>query len=171
MDWNPDQRALIQWITSGLRIDEVRDLKGDSGYLLSNMIAKVTLASSFYHISNEALKVIKERNIDLNNRYKRAKFYGTKQPFVYEHSIPASIVRSKLLEQAPLEQTEVEDILSKAGYVAMILREEDKKLSSMKLARKMPQGWVWGDDALARYKVAEIKLSKEKLLVEGPICR
>tara|TARA_B100000242_G_C42628892_1_gene296108 strand:- start:150 stop:350 length:201 start_codon:yes stop_codon:yes gene_type:complete len=46
MDWNSDQKALIQWITSGLKIKEVRDLKGDSGYLLNNMIAKVTLAIS-----------------------------------------------------------------------------------------------------------------------------
>ena len=48
MNWNYDQKALIQWITSGLKIKEVRDLKGDSGYLLSNMIAKVTLACSEY---------------------------------------------------------------------------------------------------------------------------
>ena len=44
MNWNSDQKVLIQWITSGLKIKEVRDLKGDSGYLLNNMIAKVTLA-------------------------------------------------------------------------------------------------------------------------------
>ena len=44
MNWNSDQKALIQWIISGLKIKEVRDLKGDSGYLLNNMIAKVTLA-------------------------------------------------------------------------------------------------------------------------------
>ena len=45
MNWNSDQKALIQWITLGLKIKEVRDLKGDSGYLLNNMIAKVTLAT------------------------------------------------------------------------------------------------------------------------------
>ena len=171
INWNSDQRALIQWITAGLKIKEVRDLKGDSGYLLSNMIAKVTLANSEYFISNEALKLINKMNIDLKKTYKRGKFYGKKQPFVYEHSIPASIVRSQLLDLAPLEQSEVENILSSAGSVAMILREEDKKLSGMKLARKMPQGWGWGDDEFARYKTAGIELSREKLLIEGPICR
>tara|TARA_B100000212_G_scaffold145142_1_gene109091 strand:+ start:1345 stop:1860 length:516 start_codon:yes stop_codon:yes gene_type:complete len=171
MNWNPDQRALIQWITAGLKIREVRDLKGDSGYLLSNMIAKVTLAHPEYYISNEALKIINQMNIDLKERHKRGKFYGKKQPFVYEHSIPASIVRSQLLENAPLEESEVENILLSAGSVAMILREEDKKLSSMKLARKMPQEWVWGGDEFARYKAAGIEISKEKLLTEGPICR
>ena len=44
MNWNSDQKALIQWITSRFKIKEVRELKGDSGYLLNNMIAKVTLA-------------------------------------------------------------------------------------------------------------------------------
>ena len=171
MNWNSDQRALIQWITAGLKIKEVIDLRGDSGYLLSNMIAKVTLANSEYFISNEALKILNQMNIDLKERYKRGKFYGKKQPFVYEHSIPVSIGRSKLLNDAPLEELEVENILSSAGSVAMILREEDKKLRSMKLARKMPQGWVWGNDPFVRYKIAGIKLSKEKLLTEGPICR
>tara|TARA_Y100000589_G_scaffold128200_1_gene122104 strand:- start:6 stop:203 length:198 start_codon:yes stop_codon:yes gene_type:complete len=51
--------------------------------------------------------------------------------------------------------------------VAIILREEDKKPSGMKLARKMPQGWSWGDDEFARYKTAGIELSREKLLIEG----
>ena len=171
INWNSDQRALIQWITAGLKIKEVIDLRADSGYLLSNMIAKVTLANSEYFISNEALKILNQMNIDLKERYKRGKFYGKKQPFVYEHSIPASIVRSQLLKHAPLEESEVENILLSAGSVAMILREEDKKLSSMKLARTMPQGWVWGGDEFARYKTAGIELSKEKLLTEGPICR
>ena len=49
--------------------------------------------------------------------------------------------------------------------------EEDKKLSSIKLSRKMPNGWVWGDDPLARYEAAGIKISREKLLLEGSICR
>ena len=171
MNWNSDQRALIQWLIAGLKIKEVRELKGDSGYLLSNMIAKVTLAASAYSISEEALKKFNLMNVDLNERYSRSKFYGKKQPFVYEHSIPASIVRSRLLELAPLKDSEVEHILLSAGSVAIILREEDKKLSSIKLARKMPDGWFWGADSFARYKTAGIKISKERLLVEGPICR
>jgi hypothetical protein len=41
---NPDQVALLKWISAGLQIDEVRNLRGDAGYLLNNMIAKYTLA-------------------------------------------------------------------------------------------------------------------------------
>ena len=95
MYWNTDQQALIQWITAGLKIKEIRNLRGDSGYLLSNMIAKITLADSKYFISDAALKILKQLKIDLDKTYKRSKFYGKKQPFVYEHSIPVSIVRAK----------------------------------------------------------------------------
>ncbi len=171
MNWNSDQKALIKWITSGLKIKEIRDLKGDSGYLLNNMIAKVTLANSEYHLSIRALRMFNLMKVDLKKRYKRSKFYGKKQPFVYEHSIPASIVRSKLLKCNPLVESEVEKIFLSAGSVVILLREEDKKLRSIKLSRKMPNGWVWGDDPLARYEEAGIKVSKEKLLLEGSICR
>ena len=76
MNWNSDQRALIQWITAGLKIKEVIDLRGDSGYLLSNMIAKVTLANSDYFISNEALKIINQMNLDLKQYIKDGSFMG-----------------------------------------------------------------------------------------------
>ncbi len=70
-----------------------------------------------------------------------------------------------------MRQDQVVEILSSAGDVAMILREEDKILSSLRLGRKMPEGWEWGDDPFARYKAANIDLSNEFLLTEGPICR
>tara|TARA_Y100000589_G_C26712481_1_gene450349 strand:+ start:247 stop:492 length:246 start_codon:yes stop_codon:yes gene_type:complete len=65
---------LIQWITAGLKIKEARDLKGGSGYLLSNMIAKVTLANSENFISNEALKLINQMNVDLKKYTKEGNF-------------------------------------------------------------------------------------------------
>ena len=48
MKLNIDQKALIQWITAGLAIKEVRELHGGAPYLFSNMIAKVTLAADQY---------------------------------------------------------------------------------------------------------------------------
>ena len=70
-----------------------------------------------------------------------------------------------------MKQDQVVEILSAAGDVAMILREEDEILNSSGLRRKMPEGWEWGDDPFARYKAANIDLSSEFLLTEGPICR
>ena len=46
-------------------------------------------------------------------------------------------MRSKLLNCNPLVESEVEKIFLSAGSVVIILREEDKKLSSIKLARKI----------------------------------
>ena len=172
VELNNDQKALVKWLTAGLGIEEVRALHGDSGYLLSNMIAKVSSSAEKYFISTKALEKLKRDKIDLKKRYKRAKFYGKKSPYIYEHSIPASLVRKRLLSRAPLSEKEVINILSLAGDVAMILREEDKILSSLGLARKMPPGWEWGDDTFARYKAANIELSEDEfLLIEGPICR
>ena len=64
-----DQLALRKWITAGLQINEVRELNGDAGYLLSNMIAKYTLASSSYRLSAEAFTWFDFRGIDLLKKY------------------------------------------------------------------------------------------------------
>jgi hypothetical protein len=70
---NDDQKALFQWITAGLCIDEVRLLKGDAGYLLGNMIAKFTLASSNYLLSEAAFKELIKTGLDMGKAYKRSR--------------------------------------------------------------------------------------------------
>ncbi len=76
MNWNSDQKALIQWITSGFKIKEVRELKGDSGYLLNNMIAKVTLACSEYPLSIGALQMLNMMKVDLKKDIKEVNSMG-----------------------------------------------------------------------------------------------
>ena len=89
---------------------------------------------------------------------------------MYEHTIPASIVRSKLLTIPPLEE-EVINVLNAISNVVMILREEDNLLGSSGLTRKIPHGWEWGDDPLARYHSSGIELSKKRIMIKGIICR
>ena len=170
MKLNVDQIALIKWITAGLAINEVRELHGGAPYLFSNMIAKVTLAADQYFLSVNALNRLNQDKVDLKKIYKRSTFYGKKSPFMYEHTIPASIVRSKLLTVPPLEE-EVINVLNQAGHVVMILREEDVLLRSNGLTRKMPHGWEWGDDPFDRYHSSGIKLSKTRIKMKGIICR
>ena len=170
MELNIDQKALIQWITAGLAIKEVRELHGGAPYLFSKMIAKVTLAADQYFLSVNALNRLNQDNINLEKVYKRSTFYGKKSPYMYEHTIPASIVRSKLLTVPPLEE-EVINVLNAAGHVVMILREEDNLLRSNGLTRKMPHGWEWGDDPFARYHSSGIELSKTRIMMKGIICR
>lgn len=167
---NADQLALLKWITSGLSIKEVRNLHGDAGYLLSNMIAKFTLAAPSYRLSVAAYEKLKDMGVDLRQPHKRSKFYGKQSPFMYEHSVPCSLVRRHLLSIKPSIHA-VQNVLLSAGTVVMILRSEDDKLRTAGLARSMPDGWQWGNDPLARYRRAKIPLSRKSIMVDGAIER
>jgi hypothetical protein len=167
---NDDQIALRRWITSGLQIPKVRRLHGDSGYLFSNMIAKYTLAASKYRISSLALSWFHDNKVDLSLEYSRSRFYGKNSPLMYEHSIPASVIRSILLDANSSEEI-VQDILCQSGFVVVIMRFEDEALSSHGLARKMPESWLFGENPFARYEMAGIELSNEFLKVKGKIQR
>jgi len=167
---NVDQVALRKWITAGLLISEVRGLNGDAGYLLSNMIAKYTLASSRYRLSSVALSWFDSRQIDLSKEYARSKYYGKNSAVMYEHSIPSSVVRSVLLAQDPSESS-VKSVFDSAGEVVVVMRSEDERLRAIGLARKMPDGWQYGEDPHARYAEAGIELSQSFLLVKGKIKR
>jgi hypothetical protein len=170
LEENPDQRALRLWITAGLRIPEVVKLHGDAGYLLNNMIAKYTLAADSYAISTGALTEFQPRGVDLSAVHTRRSFYGKKSGFIYEHAVPAGVVRSALLA-GPATEGAVTACLQAAGQVAVLLRTEDARLRDVGLASKMPSGWSLGDDPLARYEAAGIVLSDEVLKVSGAICR
>lgn len=167
---NSDQMALAQWIYAGLKIPEIHNGFGDAGYLLSNMIAKYSLASSVYLLSEGAVNTLSADHVDLSNVYKRSKFHGKKSPFIYEHAIPVSIVRDKLFS-SDLSKEDVFSVLKACGPVAMILRDEDQILNQYGLQRKMPDGWVWGDSPLARYQVAGIEIAIEFIRVEGRLMR
>lgn len=167
---NDDQIALRRWITSGLQIPEVRNLNGDAGYLFSNMIAKYTLAASAYRISSLALRWFRSNNVDLSVEYARSRFYGKGSPLMYEHSIPASVIRGLLLKADSREEI-VRDILSQSGCVVVVMRSEDEALSAHGLARKMPDSWRFGGNPFARYEMAGIELSNTFLKVKGKIQR
>ncbi len=167
---NEDQRALRLWITVGLSIPEVANLKGDAGYLLNNMIAKYTLAADYYAISEAALRQLKEEGVDIEKTHKRRRFYGKSSPYMYEHSIPSTIIRTELLNSDRTQAT-VKNLLKHSGKVALILRTENTKLGDAKLQRKMPIGWKIGGDPDARYKAVGIRISKTVLKVEGALMR
>ena len=167
---NLDQTALVRWIYAGLAIPEVRSLYGDAGYLLSNMVAKYSLAASFYHVSEQALASLQSQQFDLKKIYSRSYFYGKKKPFIFEHAIPASIVRDRLLKFSSSMES-IREILDASGPVAIILREEDALLTEKGLRKSMPHSWQWGDNPLARYEHVGIKISSHMMNVDGKIKR
>lgn len=167
---NEDQRALRLWITAGLSIPEVVNLKGDAGYLLNNMIAKYTLSAEHYAMSEAALRKLKKEGINIEDTHIRRKFYGKKSPYIYEHSVPAKIIRTELLKSNRTETT-VAKILKQSGKVALLLRTENRKLKDAKLRSVMPISWKIGGDPEARYKEVGIRISKAILKVKGAIVR
>ena len=165
-----DQLALVRWITAGLAIPGIRSLHGDAGYLLSNMIAKYSLAASQYRISDGALGYLLEINVDLGVTHKRSKFYGKGSPLIYEHPVPASVVRERLLKEEANEEA-VRNLLRKAGPVTVLLRTEDDMLNNAGLKKSMPANWEWGDNYFARYQQVDIKVSDAVLHLDGKIKR
>lgn len=167
---NDHQIALRRWIYAGLNIAEVAALNGDAKYIFNNMIAKYTLASDEYGISEFALSKLKKTKVDLRRFHKRSKFYGKDKPYMYEHTVPATVVRDALLNSDHKERS-VADILQLSGSVILIMRSENEILRERKLNSCMPEGWSFGDDTDARYKEAGIFISNEKLKVTGAIYR
>ena len=170
---NADQRALRKWITAGLAIPEVARLHGNAGYLFNNMIAKYTLAADTYAISLEALAEFERRGVDLSVTHSRRAFYGLQRgrnPFIYEHAIPAGVVRNALLA-GPRSTDAVSRTLREAGPVAVLLRTEDDRLREAGLNAKMPEVWKLDGNPLARYEAVGIVLSDRVLRVSGAICR
>lgn len=167
---NEDQRALRLWITAGLSIPEVTDLKGDAGYLLNNMIAKYTLAADQYAVSDAAKRRLRKEGVNLKSTHIRRRFYGRERPYMYEHPVPAKVVRTALLKSNRTE-TAVAKILKQTGKVTLLLRKENKKLKDARLRSAMPAGWKIGDDPKARYKEVGIRISKSILKVSGAIVR
>jgi hypothetical protein len=172
---NEDQKVLLEWIVAGLKIaKDEGNFRGDAGYLLNNMIAKYTLFASEYRISIKAEEYMREEHqFDPENFYKRRAFYGKSKGVIYEHPIPATVVRKKLFDLKKPTEASVREILQKSGKVTVLLREgEDDDLRAAGLSSQMPLGWEWDTDSKdARYKEIGIDISTAVLKVDGAVCR
>ncbi len=167
---NDDQRALRKWIHAGLAIVEVRDLHGDAGYIFNNMIAKYTLAAETYRVSVKAERELCASGVSLDHPVLRGALYGKSKPTIFEHAIPATVVRERLLA-ASRSMAAVRRILSRAGPVVIILRTEDALLHERGLSQKMPPSWKWGGDELARYAHVGIAIGERRIRMTGAIKR
>jgi hypothetical protein len=168
--------------------------KGDLDYVLRNMLAKHTSSQDVYSISvgienlilsDTELKTAFEPQTPINLRKffygKKSKAFKLGSPAIFEHSIPAAVLRGELLKvrqrywdgELNEESTfrETTRVLSNCGEVALILQEENRRLSRS----TMPQGWVFGQgEVFARYKeaVPPVLISKRfKAYRNDKICR
>jgi hypothetical protein len=149
---NEDQVTLRRWLTAGLHIPEVATLHGDAGYLLNNTIAKYTLAASGYAVSESAERLLLQQGVDFERTYPRRAFYGKRggrNPFIYEHAVPAGVLRAELLG-ARGDDERVLEILMGVGPVAVVLRAEDERLRAARLGSQ-------GDDVVHSNLAVDLK--------------
>ena len=136
------------------------------------MIAKYVTSHSKANLSKSAYKKMVNDGINFDEEHSRRKFYGKKTGYVYEHPIPVNIVRNKLLERK-YSDSKIKDILSNAGNIWIITREEDNQLNKLKLTRCLPEGSKF--DSLSsykeRYELAGIIDSGYQVKLKGAIVR
>jgi hypothetical protein len=147
---------------------------GDMNYVVRNMIAKYVSSASRYSVSKGVESLIDDNptvfgglSTENSNNLKNL-FYGGKseaskigKPTMFEHSVPAVIVRDQLLQLRSIEipnenkqqfTERVRKVLLRSGRVVVVLKEENSRLSR----KHMPTGWDYfsGDD-LERYRHAK----------------
>ncbi len=79
-----------------------------------------------------------------------------------EHIVPCKLIHEKLIELAKTNQIDaMVDILEKYLKIVLISLEERMHIDfKLKFKTKMPPGWDWGDNALARLDAGKIKIVK-----------
>ena len=175
---NKNQIFLREWITFALENDHIKELRenktsiGDSKYLLSNMIAKYITFHSEANLSKSAYEKMESEGIDFDEEHSRRSFYGKKTGYVYEHPIPVNIVRDKLLEKKYSDK-EIKNILSNAGNIWIITRNEDNRLNELKLTHCLPKGCKFDSPSSfkERYKLADISDSGYQVKLKGAVVR
>lgn len=85
-----------------------------------------------------------------------------KSNLIYEHMIPKNLyIQRPCIEAAKAGKCytlfEIENLLNKYWYIALITKEENNILNSLKLRTKMPKNWD-GKNIFARYECAKISL-------------
>lgn len=161
-DLNAPQVMWIDVITAVLA-QPTFDVKiGNMGYVFKNMIAKYVSSADHYLVSYGAFNELIKPNTELLGLIEadepldmKKYFYGKDKPSLLEHMVPASVTAKALLGlgKSPSKE-DVSYILRNSGYVAIILREEDKLLSKS----RMPKNWVFSDSYHARYVEAGIEI-------------
>lgn len=164
---NKDKLALRHMIKAALQCPEFIEGHGDGKYLFSNMVAKYTLSDNTYRFTVGALEEFLNRGGDVNKVHTRASLYGKNSPFIYEHSIPAKVVRDQLISNPD----KVDEILDNVGEVFITLRTEDEILKNNGFQSSMSEEWNFGDSHYDRYEKSGIEVSDQLLNMKGGIKR
>lgn len=159
---NKPQEMWVDVITAILTQESFDVKVGDMGYVFRNMIAKFSSSADYYRVSAGVYDTIIHPNKELLAMVEsedpldmKKYFYGRDKPSLLEHIVPAAVIAKALLSLgvAP-SKSKVQNILSRCGGIAIILRTENALLSRS----TMPNGWDLSQSSNARYTVAGIEL-------------
>jgi uncharacterized UPF0146 family protein len=144
-------------------------IAGDYFYILSNSIAKFSLALPTYNISENTLSLLNDDGFDEDVTYTRRKWYKNKN-IVFDHMRPVNETRQLLLNidkniDFSVYMKKVLEILNDDD-ITIITKEEDNILNELKLGDKTVNGSV-----IKRYETANITLSDKKMKVTGVVLR
>ena len=77
-----------------------------------------------------------------------------------EHIVPCKLIHERLIELARENQIEeMIDVISKYLKIVLVSQDESAYIDfGLQLKTKMPSGWKWGDDRMARLKVGKVRM-------------
>jgi len=97
----------------------------------------------------------------------RASEAKQKEKKIREHAVPLKVIVDKILlfplaEVAPTQENITNMVIELQDYLmeVLVLKDEDRLLTTYKLKEAMPTGWEWGDSALRRYKEVGIEVCR-----------
>lgn len=82
----------------------------------------------------------------------------------HEHTIPLNLLVEKVFSLDSDCRDTIREIFKTYCLAAIVTKEEDRKLNGLKLRSKMPPGWSYGENILARYTVINMDLLPPKAI-------
>jgi hypothetical protein len=177
------QETLLSIITAFLKDNNLKEIekngKGQVWYLFANAVASYSSYNRYYWISKEAMKVLDDEKIN-TFPVTRSKIFqirddDRKKVLTFEHMCPATQL-IKFLLSAKAEcgkhpddvqfEGEIKKIMDDYGLVAIITKEEDKKLSGnwkSKVNEKFSD--IPLERMLNRYENEKVKIELEDKII------
>lgn len=142
---------------------------GDSVlYGLKNYIARHSLASDHYYVSEGAWAFFKE--LDLQVPLRRSRVNRLKEVLTFEHPVPSSVVMHAI-KSSNRTASKIGLLLDVADCVTLISKDEDR-LISKKYKSKMPDGWEFDTgNPFARYDFFNVVRRADRIPMIGSLVR
>jgi len=166
---NALQDVYLRCIHALVNVDGIFDHGSDTQYGLMNYIAKYSLASNQYEISQKARAILPAKEeYTRGTDFPRKNKLSLEMAFTFEHPIPSSHIRL-LISKSDKTLEMIADILEKTSYVVVLTQHENSEIP-ISYKSKMPANWAIGQDPYARYRDTSIVIDG-CITVKGAIKR